>query len=234
MAQPPWVPPQGLVQNQAGKGNHWTSSTRLHLVHVVINMQVEDPDYVIERVFFGQQPSRRWVQTVVRDVKRMSYAELDDYILGPNKRGGNDKKLNHDEITELLHMRRVNNYLRAWQLRNDFSARYQFPLLEGPSRRTVSRITHHAHISCKKATITSLGCCIGCREVVTPRRQGSPSTAMAEQAPAIATRASGMQLPRSYTGSRMRASVKGIVLITNRKSCLLMLLWAISLFAQRP
>jgi hypothetical protein len=142
---------------QEGKGNHWTSATRLLLVHTVVNLQVSDVQSVIERVFAGQNPNPAWVQRRMNEILIMDAAGLDNYILGPDKRGGNEKKLCHDEIAELLAMRRVGNHMRGWQLEQEFNSRYPYPQLEGVSRRTVARYTHHACITCKEASVKSLG-----------------------------------------------------------------------------
>ena len=152
-----WQPDEGLVERQAGKGHHWNSATRLLLVHAVVNLEVLDVESVIERVFTGQQPCQAYVARKMNEVAAMNEQALNNYILGPDKRGGNDKKLSRDEITELLAMRRVGNHMRAWQLQQDFNTRYAFPALEGVARSTVARYTHHACISRKEASVKSLG-----------------------------------------------------------------------------
>lgn len=148
--------PQGLKEVQTGKGHHWTAAMRQLIVHFVRNLEAEY-DEIVRVVFVGQQPGKRRLKQKMREVRNMTDAELTDYITGPLKRGGNERKVDAEAHHELMTLRRLQNRLRLEPLARLFNeTHYEYPLLDGISKSTVCRTLRRSNQTRKKATIIPL------------------------------------------------------------------------------
>ena len=146
--------------HKTGRGHHWSASTRQHITHCVLNLNLtepEDTDTISNTCFLLDQPNKVYLRSVVRSILKMNDGDLMAYILGPLKRGGNERKLSVVEVHELIELRNMRKQLRLGSLTQQFNQRFAFPLLDGVSERTVGRAVKRAHISRKESTLVSIG-----------------------------------------------------------------------------
>ena len=140
---------------EIGKGHVWTAQTRQQIVYDALILH-EDSDYIIRTVFMGKSPNKAYLETRMRELREWERLGEEDkianYILGPLKRGGHARKLTAAEIAEIVEMRFNHRQLKLGLLCALFNSRYQYPLLEGLSKSTMSRILHRARITKKEGT----------------------------------------------------------------------------------
>ena len=87
----------------------------------------------------------------------MEAAAVSGNVLGPLTRGGNQSKLNGDDMEELLDLRRTQNSLRLEPLTQLYNARFPYPRLDGISRRSVSRYLQQRQITRKQSSQIPIG-----------------------------------------------------------------------------
>lgn len=141
------------------RGQHLSIETRKLLVnHVRILRSTIDDIYKF--VFFGDSNAinRAYLTSLCNTILTFSASDIEYYELGPDLRGGHERKLSPHLARSLCALRKQHNQLSLTTLNKDFcEINYEFPRLDGVSISTVSRTLKRSRITPKKPSVIPVG-----------------------------------------------------------------------------
>lgn len=141
------------------RGHHLSIEIRKSLVnHVrVLHSSIDD---IYRYIFFGDfnAINRDYLASLCSTILTFSAPDVDFYELGPDLRGGNERKLSPQLVKSLCEFRKQHNQLSLATLTEEFcEIQYEFPRIDGVSTSTVSRTLKRARITPKKPSVIPVG-----------------------------------------------------------------------------